>query len=104
MMVAGVTEQWSTLCVDHSARSKDQKLVGHFYEDRIIIILVTDFCPIENVQKIWPTKTDFGQLNAKIGQNMANGQLLFLALGSPTGLPSSYSREVCVWSSVQTLF
>ena len=30
MMVAGVTEQWSTLCVDHSARNKDQKLVGHF--------------------------------------------------------------------------
>ena len=35
---------------------------------------------------------------------MANGQLLFLALGSPTRLPSSYSREICVCSSVQTLF
>ena len=35
MMAAGVTEQCSTLCVDHSARNKDQKMVGHFYEDRI---------------------------------------------------------------------
>ena len=103
MMVAGVTEQWSTLCVDHSTRNKNQKLVGHFYEDRIFYRLQI-FCPIENVQKIWPTKTDFGQLNAKICQKMANGQLLLLVLGSPTGLPSSYSREVCVWSSVQTLF
>ena len=40
MMVAGVTEQWSTLCVDHSARNKDQKLVGHFYEDRIFYRLL----------------------------------------------------------------
>ena len=30
MMVAGVTEQWSTLCVDHSARNKDQKLSAIF--------------------------------------------------------------------------
>ena len=27
---------------------------------------VTDCCPIENVQEIWPTKTDFGWLNAEI--------------------------------------
>ena len=40
MMVAGVTEQWSTLCVDHSARNKDQKLVGHFYEDKIFYRLL----------------------------------------------------------------
>ena len=40
MMVAGVTEQWSTLCVDHSARNKDQISVGHFYEDRIFYRLL----------------------------------------------------------------
>ena len=36
--------------------------------------------PIENVQEIWLTKMDFGWLNAEIGQKMASGQLLFLAL------------------------
>ena len=61
--------------------------------------------PIENAQEIWPNKTDFGWLNAKIGQKMANGGLLFLALGSPTGLPLNYSREVlCLEQCVQTLF
>ena len=41
MMVASVsTEQWSTLCVDHNARNKDQKLVGRFYEDRIFYRLL----------------------------------------------------------------
>ena len=29
--------------------------------------------PIENVQEIWPTKTDFGRLNAENGWKMANG-------------------------------
>ena len=36
--------------------------------------------PIENVQEIWLIKMDFGQPNAEIGQKMANGRLLFLAL------------------------
>ena len=36
--------------------------------------------PIENVQKIWPTKMDFGRPNAKIGWKMTNDELLFLAL------------------------
>ena len=40
MMVAGVTEQLSTLCMDHSARNKDQKLVSRFYEDRIFYRLL----------------------------------------------------------------
>ena len=39
-----------------------------------------DYCPIENVQEIWPTKMNFGRLNAEIGRKMANGQLLFLVL------------------------
>jgi len=37
-------------------------------------------CPIENVWEIWGIKIDFGWLNAEIGQKMASGQLLFLAL------------------------
>ena len=40
MMVPGVTEQWSTLHMDHSARIKDQKLVGRFYENRIFYRLL----------------------------------------------------------------
>ena len=32
------------------------------------------------MQEIWPTKMDFGWLNAEIGRKMANGRLLFLAL------------------------
>ena len=36
--------------------------------------------PIEKVQEIWPTKMDCGWPNAEIGQKMANGRLLFLAL------------------------
>jgi len=36
--------------------------------------------PIENVQSNWPTKMDFGQPNVEIGQKMANGQLLSLAV------------------------
>ena len=63
----------------HSARNKDQKLVGRFlkigYFYRLLI-----YRSIENVQEIWPTKMDFGQPNAEIGRKMANGQLLFLAL------------------------
>ena len=42
------------------------------------MLLIT--VPIENVQEIWPTKMDFGWPNAEIGQKMANGPLLFLAL------------------------
>ena len=92
MMFAGVTEEWSRLCMDHSAGNKDQKLVGHFYEDRIFYRLLIAV-PLRMYRKFgW--KTDFGWINAKIGQKMANGRLLFLALGSPTGLPLNYSREV----------
>ena len=47
---------------------------------KIGYLQVTDCCPIENVQEIWPTKMDFGQPNAEIGQKMADGQLLFLTL------------------------
>ena len=51
MMVAGVTEQWSTLCVDHSARNKDQKLVSRFYEDRIFYrLLIT--VPLRMYRKV----------------------------------------------------
>ena len=50
-MVAGVTEQWSTLCVDHSARNKDQKLISHFYEDRIFYrLLIT--VPLRMYRKV----------------------------------------------------
>ena len=44
------------------------------------MLQVTDCCPIENVQKIWSTKMDFGWPNTESGWKMANGQLLFLAL------------------------
>ena len=54
-MVAGVTEQWSTLCVDHSARKKDQKLVGHFYEDRIFYRLLISV-PLRMYRKFAPPK------------------------------------------------
>ena len=37
--------------------------------------------PIRNVQEIWLTKMDFGRPNAENGRKMANGPLLFLALG-----------------------
>ena len=57
-----------------SARNKDQKLVGRFFEDRIFYRLLIAV-PIENVQEIWPTKMDFGRPNAEIGRNMANDQL-----------------------------
>ena len=32
------------------------------------ILQVTDYCPIENVQEIWPTKIDFGWSKSKIGR------------------------------------
>ena len=67
MMVTGVTEEWSRLCIGHSARSKDQKLVGRFYQDRIFYRLLIAVPLMINVQEIWLTKTDFGWLNAKIG-------------------------------------
>ena len=65
-MVAGVTEQWLTLCMDHSARNKDQKLVSRFYEDRIFYRLVIAV-PLRMYRKFGQPKADFGQLNAKIG-------------------------------------
>ena len=37
-------------------------------------------CPIENEWEIWLIKIDFGQPNIEVGQKMANGRLLFLAL------------------------
>ena len=40
MMVTVVTEQWSTLCMDHSARKNDQKLANRFYEDRMFYRLL----------------------------------------------------------------
>ena len=36
--------------------------------------------PIECVQETWATKMDFGRPDAEIGQKMANGRLLLLAL------------------------
>ena len=36
--------------------------------------------PIENVWEVRPIKIDFGRPNAEIGQKMASGRLLFLAL------------------------
>ena len=63
---------------NYSARNKDQKLVGRFLEMDIFRLLIA--VPIENVQEIWPIKMDFGWPNAEIGQKMANGQLLFVAL------------------------
>ena len=37
--------------------------------------------PLKNVWEIWPIKIDFDQPIVEIGQKMANGRLLFLALG-----------------------
>ena len=42
------------------------------FEDRIVLWVI-DYCSIENVQEIWPTKVDFGWPNAVIGRKMANG-------------------------------
>ena len=60
------------VCFVYSARNKDQKLVGCFlkiwYFNRLLI------------QEIWLTKMDTDWPNAEIGQEMANDQLLFLAL------------------------
>ena len=63
-----------------SARNKDQKLVGCFLKIGYFYRLLTQRCPIEFIWEIWPTKMDFGRSNAEIGQKMANGRLLFLAL------------------------
>ena len=48
----------------HSARNKDQKLVGHFL--KMGYVQLTDCCPIKNVQEIWPTGMNFGWPNWKI--------------------------------------
>ena len=55
-----------------TARNKEQKLVGHFFENRISYRLATDCCPIENVHKSWLTKIDFGWPNAQIDRKMAD--------------------------------
>ena len=59
---------------------------------------------LHTVQEIWLTKTDFGQLNTKIGQKMANGRLLFLALRSQQDCLQVTQEKSCVWSSMQILF
>ena len=64
--------------ISHSARNKDQKLVGRFKNWMFYRLL--HCCPIENVWEIWPIKIDFGRPITEIGQKMASGQLLFLAL------------------------
>ena len=76
---------WLTLCMDHGARNKGQKLVGCFMKIGYFIgywLLSHWECigNLANHNKFWSAKC-------------YNGRLLFLALGSPTGLPSSYSRE-----------
>ena len=60
-----------------SARNKDQKLVGHFFENRIFSKLLTAI-PLKMYRKFGPP--NFGRPNAEIGWKMANGRLLFLAL------------------------
>ena len=47
-------------------------------------------CSIENVWEIWPIKIDFGRPHAEIGRKMANGRLLFLALGSTVKIQVEY--------------
>ena len=58
-----------------SARNKDQKLVGRFLKTEQFLWVI-DYCSIENLQGIWPTKMDFGWPNAKIGRKMTNGRLI----------------------------
>ena len=57
-----------------SARNNNQELVGHFYENWIFYRLLI------GAQEIWPTKMEFSRPNDEIGQKMANGRLLSLAL------------------------
>ena len=64
----------------YSARNKDQNLLGCFFKDRMFCTQIFDCCPTDNVQEVWPTKMDFDRPNAEVGQKMANGRLLFLAL------------------------
>ena len=71
-----------------SVRNKSQKLVGRFLRQNIL--QVTDCCPIENVQEIWPPKIDFGQPNTEIGQKMANGRLIS---SSPSRHTDSHERS-----------
>ena len=68
----------------HSARNKDQKLVGRFLK-----IGLLHCCPIENVWEIWLIKIDFGRPNAEIGRKMASGRLI-----SSTACTHSVSVEI----------
>ena len=55
--------------------NKDQKLVDHFLENRTLLIAV----PLKMYSKFGQPKW-ISRPNAEIGQKMANGHLLFLAL------------------------
>ena len=62
-----------------SGRNKYQKLVGCFFEDRTFCWLFIAI-PLKMYSKM-----DFGWSNVKMGWKIANGQLLFLALGIQIG-------------------
>ena len=50
-----------------------------FFNDEIFYRLL-HCCAINNVWESWPMKINFDRPNAKIGQKIGDGQLLFLAL------------------------
>ena len=59
-----------------SARNKDQKLVGHFFEDRILYRLTV---PLKMYRKLGQPKWILVGQILQIVQKMTNGRLLFLA-------------------------
>ena len=59
--------------------SEGSEIGRPFFETRTFLQVINCH-PIENVQKIWPTKMDFGRPNVEIGWKMVNSRLLFLAL------------------------
>ena len=78
----------------NGVRNKDQKLVGHFFEDRIFYRLLIAV-PLKNAQEIWPIIMDFGQPNAEIGWKMANGQWpTVISSTASTCLMTSLVRQI----------
>ena len=80
----------------YSGRNKGQKLVGHFLKIRHFCKLSSHICTVN-------LAVDFGRPNVEIGQKMANGRLLFLALVllATDKRPDSIIVWVCPFNFVQ---
>ena len=80
-----------TVCMCVSARNKDQKLVGHFFEDRIFYRLTV---PLKMYRKLGQPKWILVGQMLKIVQKMTNGQLLFLALCAHAHCSDNYNSQL----------